>query len=207
MSKRILIAIVSSFLILFSIIYSSREQIQPYYYKLLGLEYDLFLGSSTVTRMQGDMFSCSTIVNIGFSQGVINDVYNFVLKYPIYVRNANSVYLYVAENDIVYGESVQRVLSNYKNLIDEILSINSSLSIYLIPVKYSPNREDSHASFSKINADLYSLARGFEQTTVYDYEVRMIGADEKYYVSDRVHLNDKGYELLLESYNRNCLKD
>ncbi len=114
----------------------------------------------------------------------------------IFCNEPETVVLYIGDNDAYYYDSdtfcsyMQAFVDNFKHRLPDV-------KLVLMSVKPSPSRSSSFNYYKTINSFIKEKADN-KQIFFVDIWSAMYGNNaEQYFQSDMLHLNRKGYELLI----------
>lgn len=158
----------------------------------------LFVGSSSIRMWKThDSFPDLPVVNRGFGGSHISDVLHFsdriVLPYA-----PKLIVFYAGDNDVAGGKSACRVLCDYRRFVEWVHTELPDTSIIFIPIKPSGRRWSMWGEMNKAN-DLIEAFSGKDSRLFFaDLATPLLNAegkpDDSLFLSDRLHLNTKGYQ-------------
>jgi hypothetical protein len=177
------------------------------YYKLIAEEFfepsnapNVALGSSTIENFDFSVLHrCGEWRNLGVGNSKIASYIEFAKLLPVNDR-VKKVIIYLGENDISAGITVDVVFSQYKSLISKLTIIYPNAIFHIIGVKYSPARKIFWRHFSEFNLRLKMYVSVNEQFKFHTLE-KLTSNDFSY---DGIHLNNIGYQNLFYGVMRNC---
>ncbi|MCA1803541.1 MAG: GDSL-type esterase/lipase family protein, partial [Rhodothermaceae bacterium] len=109
------------------------------------------------------------------------------------------------ENDVASGVPLDQVFDDYTRLAGRILDDFPEAQLLYISIKPSNSRIQHSANFSAFNRMVKDFNRGDHRLHYIDLATALTSygmlPDDAFFVSDRLHLNESGYEvwnLLLE---------
>lgn len=159
----------------------------------------LFVGSSSIRLWHtADAFPDITIINRGFGGAHVSDVIHYmqqtVLKY-----SPRAVVFYAGDNDIWDGKTSERVVDDLTRFLSAVWSSRNDTHVYFIAIKPSPSRWSVWDRMRQANSLVAELAGKEERLTYVDIASPMLAhsdrPDSSLFVSDQLHLNEKGYQL------------
>lgn len=163
----------------------------------------LFVGSSSF-RMWASLrrdFPHLNIVNRGFGGSHFEDVIHYAPN-VILPYNPKIVVVYVGDNDITAGKSVERVFGDYKTLVGIVHKSFPKARIVFVSIKPSPARQQFWTKFKQLN-ELVRAETAKDKRLLYsDIWTPMLtesGAPrEELYVGDKIHMKPEGYKIWRE---------
>lgn len=160
----------------------------------------LFTGSSSIRKWTDiqTRFPQHNIVNMGFGGSHMSDLLYYCKPLIIDLKPIK-IFIYEGDNDIASGKSPEEVMEDAQELLKRIRTELPHVEIFLISVKPSPKRWRLNEQYGKLN-ELYkkyaSQTAGVEFVNVWDIMLNEKGEPiPDIFVSDNLHLNDKGYDL------------
>ncbi|TKD70212.1 GDSL-type esterase/lipase family protein [Pseudalkalibacillus hwajinpoensis] len=171
----------------------------------------IFLGDSLTDYYEwGEALSDYKVLNRGIAgdttTGVLNRIDEVIAAKP------DRVYLLVGINDMIAGQSVNKIETNYKQILDTLKTNSPNTEVYvqsLFPVNTALTGHPINNNVIKeMNERLKDLA------SLYNYqyidihkELVEFGQLNKNYTFDGLHLNGEGYKIwtrvILSTYNTN----
>ena len=171
----------------------------------------LFIGSSSIRMWHTHLaFPEYPVINRGFGGAITTDVIyyyeNVVKKYK-----AEVIVLYVGDNDIAVGKSVEEVFEDYKKLVAIIKNDNPICRLIYLPIKPSIRRWTLWEKMNDVNMRIKEYNENDEKLFYLDTATPMIGTTDKpnesLFIEDGLHLNAEGYALwdsLLDPLLKQC---
>lgn len=159
----------------------------------------LFVGSSSIrlwpTR---ECFGQFDVINRGFGGSQISDVVYFegriVLPYKPKV-----IVFYAGDNDIAGGKTAQRVFDDYKKFVSLVQKQLPTTQIIFISIKPSGSRWSFWNIMKNANKMIEAFSQKDDRLYYFDGAAPLLNSDgrpnNELFLSDKLHLNDKGYEL------------
>lgn len=160
----------------------------------------VFTGSSTIRMWSGlqSSFPNEYILNTGFGGSKASDLETHL--FPLVIRlDPSRVFIYEGDNDIWGDVAVTDIMTSLDNSVNRLQLIDPKTEIYLIGAKPSPSRWEKKQNYQVFNQLLKEYCLGKEGVTFVDTWKAL--TDEKgnprpeLYIEDRLHLNEKGYEI------------
>ncbi len=171
----------------------------------------IFLGDSLTDYYEwGEALSDHQVLNRGIAGDTTTGVINRIEE----ITNANPdrLYLMIGINDMIAGQSIDKIETNYKYILDTLKKNSPNTTVYvqsLLPInKKLTNHNVRNKDISKLNEQIKNLA------LLHDYhyidlhpEFLKYGQLNKNYTYDGLHLNGEGYKIwtrkVLTTYNTN----
>lgn len=159
----------------------------------------LFVGSSSIRFWNtAEAFPGYPVINRGFGGSHITDVL-FYYKRLIGRFDPSLIVFYCGENDIYSGQSTQRVFNDYLELLDRISNDFPDAHFLYVSIKPSSSRLEHSERFAEFNRMVEEYNQSNEVLHYIDLASPLTNAngrpDDSLFVDDRLHLNEKGYEL------------
>ena len=166
----------------------------------------LFVGSSTIRIWKVQQaFSKEPVLNRGFGGSQTDDVlYYFdriVARY-----DPRTIVFYSGDNDLAAGKSVQRVVSDTRELIDRIRRRLPKTKIVFIAIKPSIARWNLEDQMREVNEQIRKIVEARDGDVFIDIASKLIGKDGKpdpeLFRKDGLHLSEKGYAVLNDAVRK-----
>jgi lysophospholipase L1-like esterase len=159
----------------------------------------LFVGSSSIRLWDlKKSFPDLEAINRGFGGSQIADTVHFAPRL-ILKHQPRLVVFYAGDNDIAAGKSPQRVCEDFQALIQAIHKELPRTKVVFLAIKPSRARWQQAEKQQQANALIEALCTKDERLFYLDIVKPMLGDDGKprreLFVSDGLHLTEKGYEL------------
>lgn len=161
----------------------------------------IFIGSSTIARWKtlADDFPGVPVINRGFGGSEIVDS-TYYADRLIFPHQPKQVFLRAGGNDIHAGKSAQQVFEDFKAFATAIHAKLPHTTVVFISLCPAPSRWNERDENKKLN----ELVKAWSHPTsyvkyieTYDMSLTKDGSvREDLFVADRLHFNEKGYELL-----------
>jgi lysophospholipase L1-like esterase len=162
----------------------------------------LFIGSSSFTKwttVTAD-FPGRRILNRAFGGSSLPHLIQYADD-VIFKYDPRQILIYCGENDLTGGPLItaDSVLQRFERLMSLIRSRLPRVPVVFLSLKPSPSREALLPVMREANRLIEARIRKMRRTRFLDVHSPMLNADgsmkEDIYVSDRLHMNRKGYEI------------
>ena len=159
----------------------------------------VFVGSSSIRKWHtSKYFTEFPIINRGFGGSQISDV-NYFIKETVLKYNPKVVVLYAGDNDINYGKNPKNVLEDFIYFSEIIHSNLPKTKIIFISIKPSPSRWGLWNVMKQTNFLIHDYIKKKSYLYYVDTATPMLNLkgypDRVFFVSDSLHLSEKGYDL------------
>jgi hypothetical protein len=180
----------------------------------------LFVGSSSIRLWKtAEAFPEYPVINRGFGGSHIPDL---IHHYDRVIGRFDPalIVFYCGENDVASGVPVDQVFGDYTRLLDRILNDFPDVHFLYISIKPSNSRIQHSGKFMAFNRMAEEFNRGDWRLHYIDLATALVGTgnktgddngngigigkgkgntsgpfpDDAYFLPDRLHLNEKGYE-------------
>lgn len=171
----------------------------------------IFLGDSLTDYYEwGEALSDHQVLNRGIAGDTTTGVLNRIEE--IIDANPERVYLMIGINDMIAGQSINKIETNYKYILDLLKNQSPNTTVYVqsvLPINKALTRHNvSNKNIMNLNERINNLA------LLYDYKYLDLypaflefGQLNKDYTFDGLHLNGEGYKVwtreILTTYNTN----
>ena len=160
----------------------------------------LLIGSSSFTKWQnvGDWFPDKRIINRGFGGSSLPDLIRY-FDQIVTPYDPVQVVVYCGENDVASSTSItaDTVLKRFSILHGMIRKVYPKVRISFVSLKPSPVRASFLPTVRETNRMIEKFCKSASNTDYIDVFNPMLNADgsfmEELFVSDRLHMNEKGY--------------
>ncbi|MEY3947006.1 MAG: hypothetical protein RJB03_1712 [Bacteroidota bacterium] len=160
----------------------------------------LLIGSSSFTKWQNvaDWFPDKRIINRGFGGSSLPDLIHY-FDQIVTPYDPVQVLVYCGENDVASSTSItaDTVLKRFKQLHGMIRKIYPKVRISFVSLKPSPVRVSFLPTVRETNRLIEKFCKSSANTDYIDVFSPMLNVDgsfmEELFVSDRLHMNEKGY--------------
>jgi lysophospholipase L1-like esterase len=160
----------------------------------------LFIGSSSIRlwkTLEQD-FPNHQVINRGFGGSQVIDSVNYVDRIVIPYRPKHIVF-YAGGNDINAGKSPEEVLADFQAFVHKVRKTLPDVKISYISIAPNPARWAQVGRVREANRLISTFARYDGRISFIDVFSQMLGRNGQprpdIYVADRLHMNEKGYEL------------
>lgn len=159
----------------------------------------IFTGSSSIRMWKNlpTLFPGHQVLNTGFGGSQASDLLYYlddlVLKY-----NPKKVFIYEGDNDIFAKKKPKEVVLTTEQIIARIKQTDPSVTIVLLSTKPSLSRWKLRGKYKKLNRKLRRLTLKDESLTFVDVWTPMLDGKKvknDIFISDGLHMNQKGYDL------------
>lgn len=171
----------------------------------------LFIGSSSF-RLWGNLertFAEFDVLNRGIGGSVINDI-SFYIDNLVTPYQPRQIFIYVGENDIANEASTETVLKDTQHLLALIRERSPNTPIVYIAIKPSPSREKYLLKVKAANERISDYLATQKNMSFIDVYSLMLTPDGKsrpeLFLSDRLHLNQLGYDIWIKEIKPQLLK-
>jgi lysophospholipase L1-like esterase len=167
----------------------------------------LFVGSSSIRKWDGlrQDFPRRAVVNRGFGGSHIEDV-NYYFDRLVTPFQPKMIFLYAGENDVTAGKTPERVHADFVKFVSLARQKSPKSKIFFISLKPSPARWELREKFAETNRLIRTECEKGRNLTFVDVWPAMLGADgtpkAEIFISDRLHMNQKGYDLWRETLKK-----
>lgn len=162
----------------------------------------LFIGSSSFTKWTtvSTDFPGRRILNRAFGGSSLPHLIQYADD-VIFKYDPRQIFIYCGENDLTGGPGItaDSVLQRFQRLMSLIRSRLPRVPVVFLSLKPSPSREALLQVMREANRLIEARIRKMRHTRFLDVHNPMLNADgsmkPEIYVSDRLHMNRKGYEI------------
>ncbi len=160
----------------------------------------LFLGSSSVrfwTSVAKD-FPDQKVINRGFGGSTIPDSTRYAERI-VFPYHPSQIVFYAGDNDIAGGHAPDRVLADFKALVEKLRTNLPEVRIHFIAIKPSLARWKLVDKIKEANRLIEEYCKAGKGLDYIDVFTPMLGEDGKpkpeIFREDGLHMNAKGYEI------------
>lgn len=163
----------------------------------------LFIGSSSIRRWTtlAQDFPEHKVINRGFGGSHLGDSVFYADRIVIPYQ-PKLVVMYAGGNDINFGKTPDRVLSDFKAFVKKVRAALPKTRITYISIGISPSRWKDVEQVKAANKMIADYIKSDEKLAFIDFFPSVLGSDGKpkpdIFVSDKLHMNAKGYAILTE---------
>jgi lysophospholipase L1-like esterase len=160
----------------------------------------LFIGSSSIRlwKTLAEDFPQHQVINRGFGGSQIIDSVNYADRIVIPYRPKHIVF-YAGGNDINAGKSADQVLADFQAFVRKVRKSLPDVQISYISIAPNPARWSQVGRVRQANKLISNYARFDGRISFIDVFPHMLGRNGQprpdIYAADRLHMNEKGYEL------------
>ncbi|MFI5186691.1 MAG: GDSL-type esterase/lipase family protein [Chitinophagales bacterium] len=173
----------------------------------------LFVGSSSFTKWTDvqDYFPGYTIINRGFGGSSLPDLIRYEND-VIFKYEPKQIVIYCGENDLAFSNTVtgQMVFERFKQLFTDIRAKYPKVPLIYISMKPSPSRWNMKKKMIEGNELIKEYLKKKKKTVFVSVWSDMIGPDgkpfEDIFLTDKLHMNAKGYALWQKEIKPHLLK-
>mgnify|MGYP001162896097 CR=1 FL=1 len=160
----------------------------------------LFVGSSSfrLWATLAEDFSGIPVINRGFGGSEME----YLVRYAdriILPYGPRAVVVYAGDNDLAKGKAPERVLAEYRALVEKIRAAMPDVPIGFVAVKASIKRWPMADKIRSLNAAVAEYSAGQKGLFFVDVFTPMLGADgtprKELFVKDGLRLSREGYAL------------
>lgn len=159
----------------------------------------LLIGSSTMEFFPSEHLpDCGTWLNRGLGNSTLKRQTHY-LRHAVLPDDIKQVYVYSAENDLHSNIKQVTVWADFLTMLNVLEHQFPDAAIYVLEIKLSPARQNSHAVFQKFNEQLRTFSAR-------NAKFRLLPNDIPYsmYISDGVHFSTKGYQQISRNIKEYC---
>ena len=160
----------------------------------------VFAGSSSFrlwNTLERD-FPSVRVLNRGFGGSEMSDLVHYADRL-ILPHRPRLVLVYEGDNDISSGKSPEQVLADYRALVSRIHRELPDTRVAFVSIKPSPSRWHLAPQVRRANDLIRDFSSRDPRLLYIDVFTPMLGPDgaprEELFVQDRLHMNEKGYEI------------
>lgn len=160
----------------------------------------VFIGSSSIVMWQTlkTDFPKHNVINRGFGGSQLSDSIRYAHRI-VTPYEPSMVVLFAGTNDIALGKSAETVFADYKEFVGKVREKLPKVPIAYISISPAPSRWDKIELFKEANSLIESYSR--ERKGLLFVDVFKLMLDEKggprpeLFISDKLHMNEKGYVI------------
>ena len=158
----------------------------------------LFVGSSSIRLwLTRQAFPEFPVMNRGFGGAHISDVL-YYYQQIIAPYDPSVIVFYCGDNDIADGKTVEQVFEDYLELVKRILDDKPLVKFIYLPIKPCPSRFSHWTEMNRLNAMIKDFNDKNPRLFYVDVATVLLNTkaepDSAFFMSDLLHLNEKGYE-------------
>ena len=183
-----------------------HEDIERLEEEINELEYNprlIFYGSSTFTLWSEitTLFKKYDPLNLAFGGSTLAACTWFFDRVFKNIKKVDAIIIYAGENDLGGGRHPEEVVLFLENLLAKIRCKYGAIPCTFVSIKPSINRWHLSGSIRYTNSKIKELTLkdlNFYFLNIYDFMLDKTGnPNAKYFIEDGLHLNKKGYQILL----------
>lgn len=158
----------------------------------------LFVGSSSIVMWQTRRaFEGLPVINRGFGGSHISDV-NFYFKRVVAPYKPQVIVFYAGDNDIDSGKSADQVVADYQQFVKMVKAQMPHTTIIFISLKPTESRWSLWPVEQQANEMIRLFCEKDDRLVFIDAASVLLNDSGKpnpdYFLSDKLHLNNKGYQ-------------
>ncbi|WP_158973679.1 GDSL-type esterase/lipase family protein [Cellulophaga sp. L1A9] len=159
----------------------------------------VFTGSSSVRMWKSlnQYFPEHQILNTGFGGSQTIDLLGYTEEL-ILMYQPKKVFIYEGDNDISSKKRHKEILHTFSKVIQKIKKNDSTTKVVIISAKPSISRWKHKGKYKRLNRKLKRFCEGndnLEFANVWDIMLDRKKIKSDLFISDGLHMNEKGYQL------------
>ena len=159
----------------------------------------LFMGSSSIRMWPTcECFEGLPVINRGFGGSQISEV-NYFAERIVLRYEPKVIVFYAGDNDVAAGKNARRVFDDYKKFVKLVHARMPGTRIIYVGIKPSGSRWSLWPVMNEANMMIKDFSGKDGRLFYFDSATPLMGSDGKpdnaFFLEDRLHLNDKGYEV------------
>ncbi|RRQ47536.1 G-D-S-L family lipolytic protein [Maribacter algicola] len=159
----------------------------------------VFTGSSSIRKWDNlqASFPEHQVINAGFGGSQAHDLL-YYLDTLVIRYNPSKVFIYEGDNDISAKKRPREIIGTTRTIIDKLKGQNPEMQIVLISAKPSISRWNLRGKYKRLNRKFERLSKRDEALLYVDVWNPMLNGKEvkkDIFVSDGLHMNQKGYDI------------
>ncbi len=161
----------------------------------------IFIGSSTFKMWDGleDAFPGFPVLNHGFGGSEFTDLMKHQ-ELLLEEFEPSMIVVYAGDNDIANGTEADQVANNAEVFVDGLRRAAHGSLVILLSVKPSAARWEKKEAYEDLNGQLKLIAESLSNAVFVDVWSLLLNRkgepNQKLFLEDQLHLNEKGYEIL-----------
>lgn len=159
----------------------------------------LFTGSSSIRKWDNlqASFPDHQVINAGFGGSQAHDLL-YYLDTLVIRYNPTKVFIYEGDNDISAKKRPREIIGTTETIITKLKARNPEMKIVLISAKPSLSRWHLRRKYRRLNRKFKRLAQKDDSLLYVDVWYPMLNGrkvKKDIFVSDGLHMNQKGYDI------------
>lgn len=160
----------------------------------------ILVGSSTIRLWPTAVsFPELPVVNRGFGGAQISDLLHYRQDILLKYKPPSCILFYCGDNDVMGGKSAEQVVDHFRQFWTAVHDKFPNTPLVFIPIKPSPSRWHLWKEQSKANQAVHTLCEENPLLYYADTVTPLLNTGsppvDSLFVTDRLHLSDKGYAL------------
>jgi lysophospholipase L1-like esterase len=171
---------------------------------------NLFAGSSSIRLWQNiiDDFDGYPIISRGFGGSTLQDL-DLVIDRIITKYEPAKIFIYAGENDIAEGATAQETFERFRGVFTKIRASLPAVPIVYISIKPSIARQAQFETQTAANLLIKSFLNTESNAEFANIVKKMLirnMPNPSLYIADKLHMNQKGYEIWTKKLKHYLLK-
>ena len=159
----------------------------------------LFVGSSSIKMWSTrECFEGLAVINRGFGGSQISEV-NYFAERIVLRYEPKVIVFYAGDNDVAAGKNARRVFDDYKKFVKLVHDELPGTPVIYVGIKPSGSRWSLWPVMNEANMMIKDFSEKNSRLFYFDSATPLLDSDGKpdpvFFLKDRLHLNDKGYEV------------
>jgi lysophospholipase L1-like esterase len=159
----------------------------------------LFVGSSSIRLWPTcECFGDFEVINRGFGGSQISDV-NYFAGRIVLPYQPKVIVFYAGDNDIAEGKTARQVFEDYQKFVNLVQKQLLRTRIIFISIKPSGSRWSLWNIMKEANREIEDFSQKDSRLFYVDAATPLLDSkgepNDELFLSDQLHLNDKGYNL------------
>ena len=165
----------------------------------------LFAGSSSIRGWETNIyFKDFPVINRGFGGSQISDI-NYFADRMVLPYKPKIIVFYAGDNDVAAGKTPQIILNDYKKFVSIVHKELPETKIIFISIKPSSSRWSMWVTMKEANNLIEQYSQSNPNLIYFDGAGPLLNSegkpDDNLFKSDKLHLNEKGYEIWTKLLN------
>ncbi len=163
----------------------------------------LFVGSSSIVGWPTrECFPDLPVINRGFGGSIYSDIISYA-DTLIFQYDPKVIVFYSGDNDPFWGKTPEQIVDDFKQIMALVRGKYPKTPVIVMATKICQSRIDREPGYTKANQMLKEMTDSDELLYYFDSVTPLLGQDGKpnpdYFLSDKLHLNAKGYAVWSEN--------